>query len=236
MLSTQSPNLQPQQHRRQNSTPTPIGNTKVSVLPAYKSSNGAHRKGLSVDQSVYPRPQRKLLPQEDNEGNTNQGIHRQQQQILREAQQQRIGQPGLQQQQYTNEYQEYQSTSGIQTTTNLEFDPGSLTDTLSENQSASFDLALSGLLYTSKNEDNQFYQTFGASSSAGHLDGFGLEAEETNLHLLNSQYANSQVQMDIQIQNHINETLLQSDLMDGLQRPCTPPRQTATSRCNILKI
>ena len=232
MLSTQTPNLQLQQHRRQNSTPTPLGNTKVSILPAYKSSHGVHRKGLSVDQSVHPRPQRKLLPQDDNKGNTNQGIH-QQQQKLREAQQHRIGQPGLQQQQqYTNEYQEYQSTKGIQTTTNLAFDPGFLANALSENQSASFDLALSGLLDTSKNEDSHFYENFGPPSSAGHLDGFGLGPEETNLHLLNSEYASAQLQLDMQI----NETLLQADIMDGLQQPCTPPHQTNTSKCNVLQI
>ena len=228
MLSIQDPHLQPQQHRRQNSTPTSTGHAKGYVLPAYQSSNGAHRRGLSVDQSVQLRPQRKLLPQDHINGNTNEETQQHQQQNLREAQQQRLGQPGLQVKNYTNEFEEYQITNGMQNMTNLEFGLGSRGNTLLETQSHPFDTTFSGLLDSPIGENSQFYQYFAPSSSAGTLDGFGIGHENTDLHLLNSEYTNDQVQLDGK--NDICDSLLQHEILEELQRPRTPQHQTSTSK------
>ncbi|KAI9755852.1 MAG: hypothetical protein M4579_004134 [Chaenotheca gracillima] len=95
MLSNPNSSLQQRQrqHRRQNSTPTAFTTPKVPILPTTTSSqrHGTHKRGLSVDQrSLQQHP-----PRDDHTvSTTNPGLQYRQQQILREAQQQRLARPG----------------------------------------------------------------------------------------------------------------------------------------------
>lgn len=101
MLSTQPSNLPG--HRRQNSTPTVLGTSKVSLFPATRPRYGSHRRSLSVDQPTNIQQQQKTSSQDDRKVN----IKRHEQHHLRETQQhqQQLVRPGQNQQQIRHEPQ-----------------------------------------------------------------------------------------------------------------------------------
>jgi regulatory protein SWI5 len=101
------------QHRRQQSTPTAFDATKVSNLPNIQR-HGSHRRGMSLDTRQH------RLSQQDT--NTNQGFNDNQQQLLREAQQQRLARQGQYVPQYTPTRDEGYSLSPFVTDPGQDFD------------------------------------------------------------------------------------------------------------------
>ena len=96
MMSNPTPDLQQRQklHGRQNSTPLAFEGGKVPQMPPALQRPPSHRRGQSLDQQRSPirrQPPTGSMVSITNLGSTPHG-----QQILREAQQQRVARPGQQ--------------------------------------------------------------------------------------------------------------------------------------------
>ena len=94
MMSNPPSVLQQRQrlHRRQNSTPVAFEAMKVPNLPPAIQRHNSHRRGQSLDQRSPTRGQHRQTG--STVSNTNQGSITTGQQILREAQQQKLARPG----------------------------------------------------------------------------------------------------------------------------------------------
>lgn len=234
MLSKQTSNLHPRQHRRQNSTPTTFDAQKVPLLPAplqRQQQHGSHRRGLSLDQHTHTRHPRQLSPQDDRTRSPNPGLPLTQQHILREAQPQLLARPGQQSQQPPQIYIEseiFESSRRHGQDDNQTFSSGPVPNERYIKQDIDFENAdLSEIFANSGSQDLSALSSFNTVSSAGYLDGFGLGLGLNDL--------TGEIQYDggravektpsYNANTHQQQSL-QQDSSEPPQRPYTPTNQS----------
>lgn len=182
MLSNQTSDLHPRQHRRQNSTPTTFDAQKVPLLPATLQQHGSHRRGLSLDQHTNTRHQRHLSPQDDRLRSTNPGLPLTQQHILREAQPQLLARPGQPLQQPPQIYIEneiFEPTKRLEQNDSQTFSAGPFPNGPYIKHDIDFGNAnLSDIFANTESQDLNTLSSFNTVPSAGYLDGFGLGLNE----------------------------------------------------------
>ena len=264
MLSNQTSNLHPRQHRRQNSTPTTFDAQKVPLLPAtlqQQQSHGSHRRGLSLDQHTHTRHQRHLSPQDDRIRSTNPGLPLTQQHILREAQPQLLARPGqplqqpLQQpvQQPTQqpvqqppkiyiENEIFEPPRGLGQNDNQTFSSGPVRNQRYIKQDIDFEnVDLSEIFAHAESQDLSSLSSFNTVPSAGYLDGFGLELNDLTGE---TQYDEGRKAENMpSYDGNTQQQQVQHDSSETPQRPYTPTNQSnhgkskpqALSRYSVLR-
>ncbi|SLM37118.1 c2h2 transcription factor [Lasallia pustulata] len=231
MLSNQTSNLHPRQHRRQNSTPTTFDAQKVPLLPAslqQQHQHGSHRRGLSLDQQMHTQHLRQLSPQDDRQRSTNPGLPLTQQHNLREAQPQLLARPGPQLQQPPRIYIEneiFEPSRRPGEDGNQNFSTGPIPNERYIKQEIDFGNAnLSEIFANSENHGLSALSSFNSVPSAGYLDGFGLGLND---------FA-GEVQYDTErkavttpsYDGNTHQKPMQHDSSEMQQRPYTPENQS----------
>lgn len=250
MLSNQTSNLHPRQHRRQNSTPTVFDAQKVPLLPAtlqqqQQQQNGSHRRGLSLDQHTHTRRPRQPSPQDDRSRSTNSGLPLTQQHILREAQPQLPARPGHQLQQPPQiiiENEIFGSSRRPRQDVNQTFNPTPLSNERYIKQEIDFDNAdLAEIFANSESHGLSALSSFNTVPSAGYLDGFGLGLNDLTGELQYEGGRGVEKTPSYSANTHQQQPV-QHDSNEPPQRPYTPTKQSnngklnpqALSRCSVL--
>lgn len=225
MLSNQTSNLPPGQHRRQNSTPTVFDTLKVPLLPAARRQNGSHRRGLSLDQPANLYQHQGISPQDDRTVS----IRQQRQHFLQETQQQQrqLARPG----QKPNEPQPKNDgpLRDLQPKPYPEYDSGTLAPKIVSDQGLilhikkEFDIKDS---YKPENGNNA--KSLDPNKFAGCLEGFEFDALDNTL--------DAELKKGLSTQDAlIYDTLLERAFMpqagnEEPLRPYTPPIQSNTCK------
>lgn len=222
MLSNQTSNLTPGQHRRQNSTPTVFDTLKVPLLPATRPQHGSHRRGLSLDQPTNFHQHHGLPPQDDRTVS----IRQQQQHTLQETQQQRqLARPGQQPKQPQSHNDGAQRD--LQPKPYPEYDSGTLIENHFSGQAPILKVSKEHDIRDSyKTENGNNAKSLDSNKFAGYLEGFEFEALDKAL--------------DAELKKNLStqDTLIYDNLLDrafipqvgneGPLRPYTPPTQSDT--------
>ena len=208
-MSNPSPALQQRQlHQRQNSTPVAFDGMKMQSLPPTYQRPNSHRRGQSLDQRSPIRRQHQQagsMVSITNLGSTHQG-----QQILREAQQQKLARPG----------QRNETPGSPQCglyPLNTQFDPNIMYNNAT---------TMNAMLQNSGNSQmthSPFYtQDMNMPMSAG-FDGMGLGLDENSQHYFQTSH---HVRQDFGNGMMDTRRMSQPDLqMYTEQRPITPAQQ-----------
>lgn len=219
MLSNNTSNLPPGQHRRQSSTPTVFDTLKVPILPATKLQHGSHRRGLSLDQPINSFHLRPTVFQQDD---TEVSIKDYQQHYLRDTQQQQqLARPGQKLQPKQTLHNEG-SLRDLQSKSHPEYDSGTPAHIRSidqkpllniSNESNSHDLCKTENMNNSKYLDSTKF--------AGYLEGFEFEALSKALNVELRESTIAQDKLNIKSA----DMFLPRAGWQGPQRPCTPTTQ-----------
>ena len=233
MLSHQNSDFLPGRHQRQNSTPAIINSPKA-LLPAAQRQHDLHRRGLSIDQSLYSTRIRNDVFQQD-ELLTEDEIHDRQQLIqalLREVQQQHsTARPGHEQSEtLTQAIYRQQSPSNIQQAPCQEHVTGLFIDDQSNTPMTAWEDSSSqrhSLQEPYNTNTMDMFQSFESTTSAGYLDGFGSGHDGYIGNSLPNEIMNTkEMPHGLPLQRNSQRPTSR----DEIQRPCTPISQMRTSQ------
>ena len=217
MLSPQTPHhkLTPGRHQRQNSTPTKFG-TPQHVSPV------THRRGLSTDQLSYAH-RNHGLPHQDltYEGvEFTLGQQLTQTATMREAQQQLMARPGLDQ---NTTYEQFDYAQALKPMPCLEHGHEDFRDNYST-PTTEIEQHIRQSLPEIYNLNSMEFSQFDLTTPAGNLDGFGNGLEGQGSIQPNQL-------MDMKSMPHGIRSPVRSrpTSSEGVQQPCTPPSQMRTS-------
>ena len=218
MLSKQTSNLHPGQHRRQNSTPAFVANPKVHNHPA-TTTNVIHRRGLSLDQPTNAQSPNFPSTQDEERVSITQGFETYQQHLLREVQQQQqqtrpgqhtptqiVSQDGTLRHLQSKSYPEYDFQ--------LFADDHFINHTISINNNK-------GLSQTPNNENNKISTEHlpDTPNFAGYFESFEFGDRERTV--------NNELERKLSTYNKTNNdcVIVSSTNKNGPQRPSTPQNQ-----------
>lgn len=224
MLSNQTSNLPPGQHRRQNSTPTVFDTLKVPLLPATRPRHGSHRRGLSLDQPTNFHQHPGLSPQDDRTVS----IRQNQQHTLQETQQQQqrqLARPGQQPKQPQSHNDG--PLRDLQPKPYPEYDSGTLTQKILSDQQPILKITKEPDINDSDNSGNgNNTESLESNKFAGYLEGFEFEGLDK---ALDAELKESLSTQDALIYDNLLDRAFMSQAgNEGPLRPYTPPNQSNT--------
>jgi hypothetical protein len=203
------------QHRKQNSTPVAFGELKVPSLPPSIQRPTAHRRGQSLDQQRSPIRRHHNHTGSTAVSITDLGSTPQGQQILREAQQEKVARPGQ-----LNHTALAPQCGLFQLNTNFTPDP-----------TYSNAATMNAILQNSPHMQmphSPFYAHDMTMPMSTSFDGMGLGIDENSQH-----YFQAQPNISQEFVQGLNDmrTMSQPDLqLYTEQRPITPTQQINTGR------